>query len=253
MTRGCLIQPEEHIYPQVEEKRPTTVADLLLYLLAGMGLFFFFSPLLLLDTELGTLTDSALRFLLNVIFLGGTTLVFGIYRKKITWQQLGLQLHRWRFRFLWIAFVLGLAINPLRGLLGLIVESIFGGGVDALEVRTEVLLSGGFTWPSFLVTLIGAGILVPIAEELYFRGLLHNWFAERYRYWPRVLLSSAIFGLGHFDSIGVVVSSFIMGIVITIAYERTKTLWLPIAIHALTNSGSIMLLYLSMALSEYFL
>jgi membrane protease YdiL (CAAX protease family) len=57
-----------------------------------------------------------------------------------------------------------------------------------------------------------------------------------------------IFGLGHFDTLGVLISSFIMGIVIAIAYERTKTLWLPVAIHAVTNGGSIILLYLAMAL-----
>jgi uncharacterized protein len=253
MARGCPIQPEEHVYPPVEEKRPTTVADLLLYLLAGIGLFVIFSSLLLLVTELGTLIDSTLRFLLNLIFLGGTTIVFGINRKKITWEQLGLHLHRWRFRFLWIALVLGLAINPIRALLALIIQNLIGGGIEALEGRAEIILSGGFTWQSFLVTLVGVGILIPFAEELYFRGLLHNWFAERYRYWPRVLLSSAIFGLGHFDSIGVVVSSFIMGIVIAIAYERSKTLWLPIAIHAVTNSGAILLLYLQLALTEFVL
>jgi membrane protease YdiL (CAAX protease family) len=78
--------------------------------------------------------------------------------------------------------------------------------------------------------------------------LIHNWFAEHFRFWPRVLLSSAIFGLGHFDSIGVVISSFVMGVVIAIAYERTQTLWLPIAIHAVTNSAAIVLLFVTLAL-----
>jgi uncharacterized protein len=246
---GCPIHPEVNFSEPAGDKRPNTITDLLLYLLAGIGLFIIFSSLLALVTEVGTLLDSALRFLLNLLFLGGATVVFGIHRKKITWEQLGLHLHRWRAQFLLIAILLGLAINPIRALIALLAQQLIGGGLEALEGRAEIITAGGFTWPAFIITLIGVGILIPFAEELYFRGLLHNWFAERFRFWPRVLLSSAVFGLGHFDSVGVVISSFIMGVVIAIAYERTKTLWLPIAIHAVTNSGSIILLFIAMAFS----
>jgi uncharacterized protein len=244
---GALIQPNGKFEDPAGEKRSNNLTDLLLYLLSGIGLFIFFSSLLNLVTEVGTLVDSSLRFLLNLLFLAGSTIVFGIYRKKITWSQLGLQSNRWRTQFLWIALLLALAINPIRAFVALIVQMFVGSGLEALEGRAEILTAGGFSWPAFLITLIGVGILIPFAEELYFRGLLHNWFAEHFSFWPRVLLSSAVFGLGHFDSIGVVLSSFIMGIVIAIAYERTKTLWLPIAIHAVTNSGAIVLLYLTLA------
>ena len=248
-ARGCLIQSGTEYSAPAVEKKPNTLLDLLLYLLSGIGLFILFSGLLASITEAGTLLDSALRFLLNMFFLGGTTLLMGVYRRKITWNQLGLHGSRWRFQFLWIALLLGLAINPIRALLALIVQNLWGGGLEALEGRAEVIMGGGFSWPALIITLIGVGILIPIAEEMYFRGLLHNWFAEHFRFWPRVLLSSTIFGLGHFDSIGVVISSFVMGIVIAIAYERSKTLWLPIAIHAVTNSGAVLLLYLTMAIS----
>jgi uncharacterized protein len=245
---GCLILPDSNGNNLVEEKRPNYPVDLVLYLFTGLGLFIVFSGLLSLFTQVGTLLDSTLRFLINLIFLGGTTILLGVHRKKITWHQLGLQTDRWRMKYLWLAILLGLAINPIRALLALIAQMLVGGGLEALEGRAEILTAGGFTWPAFLITLLGAGILIPIAEELYFRGLLHNWFAEHFHFWPRVLLSSAIFGLGHFDSIGVVISSFIMGVVIAVAYERTKSLWLPIAIHAVTNSGAIILLFLTLAL-----
>jgi uncharacterized protein len=210
-------------------------------------MFILISALLSMLTQVGTLLDSALRFLINLIFLGGSTILFGVYRKKITWNQLGLQSRHWRFQFIWIAILLGLAINPIRALLALLAQMLVGGGLEALEGRAEILTAGGFTWPAFIITLLGVGILIPVAEELYFRGLIHNWFAEHFRFWPRVLFSSAIFGLGHFDSIGVVISSFVMGVVIAIAYERSQTLWLPIAIHAVTNSAAIVLLFVTLA------
>jgi membrane protease YdiL (CAAX protease family) len=102
-----------------------------------------------------------------------------------------------------------------------------------------------------LLNLIGAGLLVPIAEELYFRGLLYGWLKTRLGFWLRVLISSAIFGLAHFDSIAVVASSFVLGMVNAVAYEKSKSLWLPIAIHMVTNSAAIILLYLAMVLVQF--
>jgi membrane protease YdiL (CAAX protease family) len=61
------------------------------------------------------------------------------------------------------------------------------------------------------------------------------------------LLSSALFALGHFDSAGVVASSFFLGLVCAVALERGRSLWLPVAIHALNNSLAVMLLYLIQA------
>jgi hypothetical protein len=85
-----MIQPDIDITGPTEEKRPQTIVDLLLYLLAGFGLFVLFSGLLAQVSEVGTLLDSGLRYLINLFFLGGTTLLLGVYRRKITWQQLGL-------------------------------------------------------------------------------------------------------------------------------------------------------------------
>jgi len=102
------------------------------------------------------------------------------------------------------------------------------------------------------VMFIGVGILAPISEELYFRGLLHDWFRQRWGMWASIIASSVFFGLAHFDSIGVLVSSFIMGIAMAYVYEKTKTLWITIAIHIITNSIAVFLLYLSMIVVEYF-
>lgn len=102
---------------------------------------------------------------------------------------------------------------------------------------------------------------VAIIEELYVRGLLLNliekMFAEnerRHALRPAyrnknstliaVVLSSAIFGLGHIfgalnSSLLVIVSKVIwtigMGIFFGMVYKKTNNLWLPIIIHFLIN------------------
>ncbi len=229
-----------------EEKRTSTVGDLVLYLLGGFGLFLVASTLLSLGSSPGTLADLLARYLLNLIFLGGAALFWGLRRKKITWNQLGLALKRWRWSFLGLAILISAVLNPIRAGLAILIQILFGGGMAGLEARNTILTAGGFSWPAFILTLVGVGILVPFSEELYFRGLLYNWLKGRFRFWPSVLLSAALFGLGHFDTVGVMVSAFIMGIVNAWVYERSGSLWFPIAIHAITNSSAVILIFASM-------
>jgi hypothetical protein len=104
---------------------------------------------------------------------------------------------------------------------------------------------------AYLILLLGVGILAPISEELFFRGLIYNWFRQRWGMWVSILLSSIWFSIGHIDSLGVVASSFLMGGVIAYVYERTRSLWFAIAIHLITNSISVLLLMLIQLISPY--
>ena len=229
--------------------------DLALYLLVGFGSFLLISALVALQFQGLSLGAAFLLFLVNFACFGGTTVLLGVRRGKISWAQLGLRPLRWRWQWLLIGIGLAVLLLPGRAILGLLVQWAVEGNFDSLQARGD-LMTGGmleFSWLGFLSTLLGAGFLVPIAEELYFRGLLHTWFwGKTDRVWLRVLASSAIFALGHADSISVVAASSVIGIVNAIAYERTRSLFIPIVVHITTNSAAILLLYLSLALMELF-
>jgi membrane protease YdiL (CAAX protease family) len=251
---------EENLTPKVTtaQTRPGTAFDLVLYLLGGFGLYLVASGvygfLLARNGQIVeiTLPILAIAISLNVIFIGGSPYVLGILRKKLSWVELGLFPPKWKPTYLLIAAGLAIGIMPVRGLIGLLFQYLIEGGFESLEFRNEMILAGGVTWPGFVVTLLGVGILAPFAEEFYFRGLLHNWFRQHVGFWWSIFLSSALFGLAHIDSVGVLVSSFLMGLVMAYAFERTRSLWITIAIHVITNSTAVVLLYAAMFLSQYF-
>lgn len=227
-----------------------TWIDLALYLAGGFGLYLIAGIVLGLLMQSISVDLSALVYLLNVLFLGGSFYVLGVRRGKIRWEQNGLWPAIWRWRWLAGALGLSLLMLPVRALLGLGIQIALEGNLDSLQGRTDLLLSGGsFSWSGLIITMIGAGILAPIAEELYFRGLLHGWFRSRLSFWPSVLLSSLLFGLAHFDSVAVIVSSLLLGIVNALILEKKKSLWFPIAIHICTNSVAVGLAYLAMAVA----
>ncbi len=110
-----------------------------------------------------------------------------------------------------------------------------------------------FSWGGFLITLLGAGILVPISEELFFRGALFTWFRGRYNFPIAMLASSLLFAFGHIDTIGVVASSFVLGLVNAYMFEKSKTLWAPILMHITTNSFAVLLIYGALAFAPQIL
>ena len=246
----------ESLSPEIKsEDRPEAQSwlDLLLYLAVGFGTYFLLSALVqFLFPELST-GVSFLLFLANFVCLAGTTYLLGVRRGKLSWAGLGLRPLRWRWQWLFIGVGLAILLLPGRAVLGLLAQMLLQGNLDSLQARSDLILGGvlEFTWDGFLTTLLGAGILVPISEELYFRGLLHTWFwGKTERVWLRVLASGSIFALAHADSISVVVASFVIGLVNAVAYERTRSLFIPIVIHITTNSAAVLLLYLSLALLE---
>lgn len=233
---------------------PQSWLDLALYLLVGVGSFLLVSTLIASQFQELSLGASFLLFLANFTCLGGTTYLLGIRRGKLSWAQLGLRPLRWRWEWLVIGVGLAVLLLPVRAALGLLVQWAIEGNLDSLQARGDLITGGAleFSWLGFLSTFIGVGILAPISEELFFRGLLHTWFwSKTSRVWLRVLASSALFALAHADSISVVAASSVIGVVNALAYERTRSLFIPIVIHITTNSAAVLLIFMALAVQKF--
>jgi membrane protease YdiL (CAAX protease family) len=93
------------------------------------------------------------------------------------------------------------------------------------------------TESSRLITFLLAGILIgPIAEEIFFRGILYGFF-RRWGIPFAVILSTLLFVLPHSPSSGpaIPITQLIGGILFAVSYEIEKNLLAPITIHSLGN------------------
>ncbi|XP_039854175.1 uncharacterized protein LOC120712454 isoform X2 [Panicum virgatum] len=85
------------------------------------------------------------------------------------------------------------------------------------------------------------GVLAPILEETVFRGFLMvsltTWFSTPYA----VLITAAVFAFAHLTP-GEFPQLFVLGVVLGFSYAQTRNLLTPITIHAVWNSGVILLL-----------
>lgn len=142
-------------------------------------------------------------------------------------------------------FPFGLAPKTLRtGVIqGLIWSSGFGSiiligftvcfllAMDPLAWVRMPLPAGGTELMAFY--LVG-GIIGPIAEEFFFRGLIFGFF-RRWGFWPAMVISTGIFVAAHLSGTRIPVIQLAGGVVFAVAYEKTGSLVTPIFIHVLGN------------------
>jgi uncharacterized protein len=123
--------------------------------------------------------------------------------------------------------------------------TIAGAALFSLIVGVAALLGvyhivGKGDASGLLLTLTSSAILPAFTEELLFRGILFRWIEEFGGSWAGLVLSSALFGIVHilnpgatwFSSFAVAVEA---GLLLGGAYMLTRSLWMPIGLHAAWN------------------
>lgn len=88
--------------------------------------------------------------------------------------------------------------------------------------------------------LVGTAIMPAFMEEIFFRGILFRWIEEFGGSWAALLLTSAFFGAAHLGNpnaspIAAVAIAIEAGVLLGGAYMLTRSLWLPIGMHAAWN------------------
>src|SRR5207248_2667396 len=109
--------------------------------------------------------------------------------------------------------------------------------VDALGVdRSDPARLDGATasalWFAILINAVGPALI----EELFCRGFLGRGLVGRYGVLLGVLLTSVIFAVMHSD-IPHMALAFVLGVYLHLAYLATRSLWVPVLLHFLTNAS----------------
>ncbi len=86
-------------------------------------------------------------------------------------------------------------------------------------------------WP-VIFTIVIAGVIAPIMEELIFRGFILNRFLVKYNASNAVIFSSILFGILHFEAF---LSALIFSAIMCLLYLHTHSLWVPIIVHVCNN------------------
>ncbi len=86
-------------------------------------------------------------------------------------------------------------------------------------------------------------VLVPITEEVLFRGFLYKGFKSKAGPVMAALLTSGLFGLAHMQW-NISIDTFILSFFLIYLYEKTESLWPSIALHSIKNCLAFLVLFI---------
>jgi len=88
------------------------------------------------------------------------------------------------------------------------------------------------------VEVISACVLAPVLEEMLFRALILRGLLTRYPPSTAIIHSAALFGLAHLNIYQFTVG-FSTGLLLGLAWQRTRSLWPCVLLHAGFNAGVV--------------
>lgn len=130
--------------------------------------------------------------------------------------------------------VLVMSVSMCWGLNNLIAIS----GVSALSSSYEETMEVLYT-PPLLIQIICLGVLIPVCEELVFRGLMFKRLRARGGYMQAAIYSSVVFSILHVNLVQMIYS-FVLGMMLAYIYEKYGSIKAPAAAHVVMNIFSVL-------------
>ncbi len=210
----------------------------------GAIIFMTFASLSIANTQMDTTKvklDAAvligsIGFQLTFAMLTGLVVFWRI--NLVEW--LGLRWAKWPWVFLIAPGVVGgmWAVFALIQGLGYMewMESL---GVDAVQDTVRLLQKE--TDPAILgLMALAAVIIAPLCEEIVFRGYLYPVMKRFSGPWIAAICSGLIFAAAH-GSLAALLPLAIFGFVLAVLYEKTGSIWAPMAVHFCFNGATVAL------------
>lgn len=148
-------------------------------------------------------------------------------------------------RKLGLAVLLYLAALPLIWFYSLLYQILLSHfGYDFYMQDVVQILAADAAWPMRVCMFFIAIVVAPVFEEVIFRGILLPYLSRRTGFWPAALLLSFLFAGMHIH-LPSLLPLFLLSFAFCLAYARTKSLLVPIGMHACFNGVTIVLLLLA--------
>jgi len=233
----------------VPRARPKQSSPSPLFALAWIGVYFLLVTLFqILAMRLTRNASFGVRTTYRFGGLGvaGVTMLLllsaGLKRSGVRFDELfSIKLSLEDFRIVPMAFLLEL---PL-GFFGLYLNHILillSGRELLLQPSAEALYyADGPAWLVGVAVVVG---IVPVAEEVLFRGLVYRTLAQRYRLPIAVGFSAVFFAFAHMQS-AYFLPLTVIGAALALVYERTGRLTASIFLHGAINLWTVLMIGLA--------
>jgi uncharacterized protein len=179
--------------------------------------------------------SSPLLFLLGAGIYGLVILavyLFAVRRPGSSWAAVGLR----EFAWWWGPAVFGLILFEFSGMAlinTVLVPLVTGSPFENPQVEA---ITGGLhlTYRELGLLLLLIAVVAPLAEELFFRGMIYPVMRRRWGPTGAISLNALVFALAHFIPI-LMPGLFFVGLILAWVRERSGSVWPGILLHMLQN------------------
>ncbi|ASS75527.1 hypothetical protein CIG75_11390 [Tumebacillus algifaecis] len=148
----------------------------------------------------------------------------GLQRPVISWKMIGYVL-----MFFIFVYAMSLATTTLSEWVGIDTNSY-----REKNISQELNDAKALGMLMAMLPLLATAVIAPIGEELLFRGVLQSVLTARWGVYTGVFGSALAFSLIHADPV-LFLPIFLMGVLFSVLYRITGSLWAPIWLHAVNN------------------
>ena len=173
---------------------------------------------------------------IQVLLMLAVVWFFAIYWRRSTLRDLGFRYYS-ILKTVWYTFLSLILIFIVSFVYVLVLKSVFG--IDAPPSKIDELVSNGNISGNILIVV--TAVIAPFCEEVYFRGFLYPAFKKSFGVAIGIFLSSLLFALAHLE-IYSFLPIMIIGWILAYLFEKTKSIFTAIFLHAAYNLILILLL-----------
>ena len=128
-----------------------------------------------------------------------------------------------------IGFCTGIILEGLLIIISMFVDMT--PYINSYKNLSNIFISSGIIIQILYIIIVG-----PLIEEIIFRGIVFNRL-RRYgmKLWMAIGVQAVFFGVYHLNFYQGIIG-VILGVILAIIYNKTKTLWVPIIVHMSYNA-----------------
>lgn len=107
------------------------------------------------------------------------------------------------------------------------------------QIEREIIQAKGTNLLAVIASVLAIGLLVPLAEELLFRGVVQTYLVKHLGTVAGIFLSSLWFALLHMDP-AFFAPLFVIGACLGVIRHRYQSIWGAVVLHAVNNMSGVL-------------
>jgi uncharacterized protein len=139
-------------------------------------------------------------------------------------------------RWLFYSFLIAVLVMIVGGGLSFLLAKLLN--LNSSDINLVNKLTSDSLWLNLIHLKLFIALLIPIAEEVYFRGVLFRYLRGNSSFIRAGLISSLVFSLIHF-SLATIPFTFILGFACAYVYEKSQSIYSSFLVHIAVNSFAI--------------